>query len=287
MVLLASITVKPSKAGVDNTGSTTRPPSKKRRTKFTRTNRRANALVKVDFYNHIGHFAAAAEVFCKALFFGGVTRRFPTLKFAFLECGVGWACSLYHDLIGHWEKRNLRAVREHLDPARVDRALFVDLVKRYGDARALARIDEIEARDSLFIARYPERAEDLDEWAACRIDSVDDIRDLFVPNFYFGCEAGDRTARWAFDHRLNPGGARLKAIFSSDVGHWDVTDCRAVLAEADELVANGFLSRDDFRSFVFEYPLELHAGMNPAFFAGTAIEDAVAQALARRERRVG
>jgi predicted TIM-barrel fold metal-dependent hydrolase len=56
-------------------------------------------------YNHIGHFASAGHAVCKALFFGGVTRRFPDLNFAFLEGGVGWACMLYADLIGHWEKR--------------------------------------------------------------------------------------------------------------------------------------------------------------------------------------
>jgi predicted TIM-barrel fold metal-dependent hydrolase len=35
-------------------------------------------------YNHIGHFAGAGEAVCKAIFMGGVTRRFPTLKFAYL-----------------------------------------------------------------------------------------------------------------------------------------------------------------------------------------------------------
>src|SRR5262249_44736314 len=50
-------------------------------------------------YNQIGHFAAAAEGICKALFLGGVTRRFPTLKFAFKEGGVGWACALYASLV--------------------------------------------------------------------------------------------------------------------------------------------------------------------------------------------
>jgi predicted TIM-barrel fold metal-dependent hydrolase len=52
-------------------------------------------------YNHIGHFGVAGEAVCKALLLGGVTRRFPTLNFAFLEGGVGWACDLYSDLIGH------------------------------------------------------------------------------------------------------------------------------------------------------------------------------------------
>ena len=45
-------------------------------------------------FNHIGHFAAASHAFAKALFLGGVTHRFPELRFAFLEGGVGWACNL-------------------------------------------------------------------------------------------------------------------------------------------------------------------------------------------------
>jgi predicted TIM-barrel fold metal-dependent hydrolase len=44
-------------------------------------------------YNHIGHFANASHAFAKALILGGVTRRFPTLRFAMLEGGVGWACN--------------------------------------------------------------------------------------------------------------------------------------------------------------------------------------------------
>ena len=40
-------------------------------------------------YNHIGAFAKASEAFCKAMFMGGVTRRFPDLNVAFLEGGVG------------------------------------------------------------------------------------------------------------------------------------------------------------------------------------------------------
>src|SRR5262249_6589978 len=55
-------------------------------------------------------FPPAGHAAAKALFWGGVTRRFPDLNFAFLEGGVGWACMLYADLIGHWEKRNGRAI---------------------------------------------------------------------------------------------------------------------------------------------------------------------------------
>ena len=39
------------------------------------------------------------------------------MNFAFLEGGVAWAAALYSDLIGHWEKRNISALRAHLDPA--------------------------------------------------------------------------------------------------------------------------------------------------------------------------
>jgi len=71
-------------------------------------------------YNHIGHFAAAGEATCKALFMGGVTKRFPQLRFAFLEGGVAWGCTLLSDLLAHWEKRHVGAF-EVYDPARVDR----------------------------------------------------------------------------------------------------------------------------------------------------------------------
>ena len=56
-------------------------------------------------YNHIGHFGEAGNAVCKALFLGGVTRRFPRMRFAFLEGGVAWGCSVFVDLISHWEKR--------------------------------------------------------------------------------------------------------------------------------------------------------------------------------------
>ena len=46
-------------------------------------------------YNHMATFALAHEPVAKALFMGGVTKRFPGLNIAFLEGGVGWACRLY------------------------------------------------------------------------------------------------------------------------------------------------------------------------------------------------
>ena len=52
-------------------------------------------------HNHVGNFAASAEAVCRALFLGRVPKRFPGLRFAFLEGGMSWAGSLYSDLIGH------------------------------------------------------------------------------------------------------------------------------------------------------------------------------------------
>lgn len=91
-------------------------------------------------YNHIGHFAAAQEALCKSLFMGGVTRRFPALKFAFLEGGVGWACNLYADLIGHWKKRNSEGMQNY-NPANLDRKLLVDLYSRYGGKLVAGRLE--------------------------------------------------------------------------------------------------------------------------------------------------
>ena len=61
-------------------------------------------------FNHIGHFAAAGHAVAKALFLGGVTRRFPELRFGFLEGGVGWGCQLFADLIEHWERRGAKGL---------------------------------------------------------------------------------------------------------------------------------------------------------------------------------
>lgn len=230
-------------------------------------------------YNHIGHFAAANEAFCKALFFGGVTRRFPTLKFGLLEGGVGWATGLYADLVGHWEKRNAKAL-DRLDPANLDLKLFGELARKYGDARFREKLELATSSDG-WLARSREDRTSLDEWAACRIERAEDIRDLFITNFYFGCEADDPSVAGAFDSKGNPFGARLNAIFSSDAGHWDVHDISEVVEEAYELVEHERITPADFRDFTFTNIVHLHTANNPAFFDGTAIEGDVGKLLGR------
>ena len=63
-------------------------------------------------------------------------------------------------------------------------------------------------------------------------------------------------------------GARLQVMFGSDIGHWDVTDMRTVLAEAYELVEHERVSLDGFRSFTFTNAVRLHGLRNPAFIRG-------------------
>ena len=119
-------------------------------------------------------------------------------------------------------------------------------------------------------------AHELDELG---IEKAEDLRSLFEPNFYFGCEADDPFVSMGFDKRLNPFEARLKAMFSSDIGHWDVPDMTEVLAEAYELIEKKLLDEESFRDFVFVYPSMLHAKMNPNFFKGTVVEVEVAHEL--------
>jgi hypothetical protein len=101
-----------------------------------------------------------------------------------------------------------------------------------------------------------------------------------VPHFYFGCEADDPMNARAFQG--NPYDARLRAVFSSDIGHWDVPDMREVVEEAYELVEEHRITERDFRDFMFVNSVTLWTGMNSDFFKGTAVENAVEKLRAER-----
>ena len=225
-------------------------------------------------FNHIGHFAAAGEGLCKALFFAGVTRRFPTLRFGFLEGGTAWACTLFDDIVGHWQKRNEGTLKRTLNPANMDLQRMAALFSEYGGRLTAGREDQL----SELLGNMTHHLEDLDnvdDFRACAIGEQADINELFVPRFYFGCEADDPSNVWAFK-----GKTRLQAIFSSDIGHWDVPDIRECLEEAYELVEHGDLTEGDFEDFVCTNPVTLHGGMNRDFFKGTSVESQAAKILA-------
>jgi predicted TIM-barrel fold metal-dependent hydrolase len=230
-------------------------------------------------FNHVGSFAQRMHSLCKSLFMGGVTNRFPDLNFGFLECGVGWATILLCDLLEHWEKRNLNDL-QRLDPATIDWAAFegyfashgADLLEKAGD------IDLATAMRALPGAGTP--PDNLDEWRFIDVSSKRELVDKFVDNFYFGCEADDRTIAFAFAPG-NPYGARLKPVFSSDLSHWDVPEMNEVVEEAHGLVRKGIIGEQDFQEFVFENPARLLLRQNPDFFVGTAAESATAELAAK------
>ncbi|MEZ7979792.1 MAG: amidohydrolase family protein [Myxococcota bacterium] len=226
-------------------------------------------------YNHIGSFGASAEAICKSLFLDGVTKRHPEICFAFLEGGVGYACNLFADIVSHWEKRNGEAIRT-LDPDLIDVAEMRRYFNEYGDDRLRRATEKMSKR----LEQGEVRPQQLDEFAALGAKSVEDLRDLFVPRFYFGCEADDPMVAWAFASNLNPGGAELRPMFSSDIGHWDVTHMNGVLAEAFELIEDGHLDAEQFRAFTFENAVRFYACLDPSFFEGTAVEAEAAAVLA-------
>ena len=232
-------------------------------------------------FNHIGHFAAAGHSIAKGLFLGGVTRRFPDMNFAFLEGGVGWGCQLFADLIEHWERRGAKGIA-YMDPKKLDRKMLRSLVDKYGYEEMAAELDK---RDG-----WPSAEEDnltggmpvLDDFAACKIARKEDWVDLYARPYYFGCEADDRMNVTAFG-KANPFGARINAIFSSDIGHFDVPDMLSPVPEAHELVEDELITSDDFRDFTFTNVTRLYGESNAGFFDGTVVADACRRELSATE----
>jgi predicted TIM-barrel fold metal-dependent hydrolase len=228
-------------------------------------------------HNHLGNFAASADAVCRGLFLGGVPKRFPTLTFAFMEGGVAWARQLYCDLLSHWDKRSWVAVQNY-NPATVNRSAFLELSRRYGDKLLEGRAEEILRSYQVFMSRGEDPAL-LDEWAPSRIRSPEEICNIFTQRFYFGCEGDDPLNALAFETKGSPFGARLYALYGSDLGHWDVPDMGEAAHEAYELVEQGVLSEADFRDMVFTNAVKFWTSTNPDFFQGTIVEEAVKQVL--------
>jgi hypothetical protein len=218
--------------------------------------------------NHLGQFAAEMHPLCKALLFGGVTKRFPDVAFVFLECGVSWGMQLLGDTIEHWEKRNPTAM-QMFDPASLDREQLGRYFEQYGDRLAdLLGGDAYEYVQGLPIhGAVPEQP---DEFVHMGVADAAGIVDLFADSFFFGCEADDCGVVTAF-LPSNPEGAELRPVFSSDIGHWDVTDIAGVVSESWELVEHGHLNEAQWRRFVFDNPAEMFLRANPAFFDGTPV----------------
>lgn len=230
-------------------------------------------------FNHLGNFAAAQEAACRSIFMGGVAKRFPKLRFSFLEGGVGWAAQLYSDIHGHYEKRKKEVVRM-FDPRFFDLDTCNALLDDYAPSQLSANARQQFIEIATMFKNLPEpKAEVYDDFAESLIESADDIVAVFRDQFYFGCEADDPMNAVAFKRDALPHGLKLNAMFASDVGHWDVPDMREVLPEAWELVEDAHITSSDFRDFTFGNIARMLASTNPRFFDGTVVEDAVNQEL--------
>lgn len=216
-------------------------------------------------YNHMGHFGAASEATAKSLFFGGVFRRFPRLRLAFLEGGVTWAVQMLVDLIGHFEKRGPEGIQAY-DPSKLDAELFDELMEKHGGPmKTVAGAGE-------FLKAGFGRVQVHEDFAAPGVESAEDIVRQVTTVCTFGCEADDPLTGIAFDRSRMPLGTELKALFSSDIGHWDVPDMREVLPEAYEHREHGWLDASAFRRFLCDNAYRFYTETNPRFFEGTVLD---------------
>ncbi|MDF3066182.1 MAG: hypothetical protein K0R38_1783 [Polyangiaceae bacterium] len=179
--------------------------------------------------------------------------------------------------MGHWEKRNGNAVRNY-DPDAIDAELLYRLYQEYGGPEVTSRLGDVKSvlGGALGVSnnsrRQPQEPDALDDFAKAGIQRIEDIRDRFVPNFYFGSEADDPTVAYAFNTKVNPLGVQVNAFWASDSGHWDVPDLTEVLSDTWRLVEKGALTEQNFKDLVFTHPHSFFAGKNPDFFKGTQVE---------------
>jgi hypothetical protein len=173
------------------------------------------------------------------------------------------------------------------NPDLIDGQLLEQLYAKHGAdltrGKPRSREELVEGAFGVAIGRLPRALEphELDDFAAAGIERPEDIRDRFVPNFFFGTESDDSTVATAFNDKLNPFGVKLNAFWSSDSGHWDVPDLTETLAESWELVERGLLTESDFKAFVFGNPYKFYSEANPSFFAGTQVEAKLKKVRAR------
>ncbi len=229
-------------------------------------------------FNHAGHFAAGADMFCRSLLLGGVPHRFPQLKFAFLEGGVGWASMLHNSMVERFEKRNGQEIRRSLDPASADRAMMEELFQTYGGPILSPKAKLIRSGEGIMLGQQ-EDPDFIDDFLRTGAKTAEELSDQFTNSFYFGCEGEDRMTAVAFNAEYNMFDKQLNAMFSSDLGHWDVPEMAGVIDETWEMVEHGMVNQQDFRKFVFGNAARMYTAMNPDFFTGTVVERAVNEEL--------
>ena len=170
------------------------------------------------------------------------------------------------DLISHWEKRGPEGLQAY-DPARFEPEYFESLLAAADDPL------DLPPGFGKTMQKYTSTKDVVYDFEAAGITGPKDILEQIHRSYWFGCEADDPLVRLAFDGAL-PEGATLNAIFSSDVGHWDVPDMAEVMPEVWEQVEHGRLNQDQFRAFTFENAHRFSTEARPDFFHDTVLESA-------------
>ena len=198
-----------------------------------------------------------------------MTRRFPELRFAFLEGGVGWGAQLFGDLIEHWERRNAQAL-EHMKPDKLDRKLLMSWSRSTATTSIAAAL---EGARRLARPRTQHLTGGIDEsrrFRRLQVHPQGGLGRSLRQAVLFRLRGGRPDERHRVPPSGNPFGAQLNAIYSSDIGHFDVIDMRDPLPEAYELVEDGHITEDNFRDFVFANAVRLWGTQNPEFLRGHA-----------------
>ena len=210
------------------------------------------------------------------MFLGGVTRRFPDLRFAFLEGGVGWGCQLFCDLIEHWERRGAKGL-QNMDPTKLNRQMLREMVDKYGYDDIAAELDK---RDG-----WP-----LEEDFLTGGDAARRLHPL-----QYHAEAGlDRPLRHAVLFRLRGGRPDERGRVRQDDAAWARGSTRSTARISGISTSSTCATRcprrwswsrtgpspqDDFRDFTFANAVRLWGTQNPRFFEGTPVAKEAAAVL--------
>ena len=166
-------------------------------------------------YNHIGHFASAAEAMAKALFLGGVTRRFPELNFAFLEGGVGSGLLLFADLIGHWEERQAGRPREHESCAPRPGRPSSSWREKY----ASTVVDAVRRGEGRRQRRRHRKHPELDDYSRCQDHAQGRLPRSLGPSHYFGARPMIRSTRRPSTGERTRSPRSPQRLLQLDIGH--------------------------------------------------------------------
>ena len=99
--------------------------------------------------------------------------------------------------------RGLRGLEE-VNPDNLDKELLTKLAEKHGDDRVVQALRQGKGIGRSVGPETVGRIDSLDDYSACEIKTRDDIRELFVERFYFGCEADDPMNASAFNQKQNP-----------------------------------------------------------------------------------